>query len=197
MRYIELLTERVLNLSDEKSKAAYADQVWDILQKSYAKIGGFTVHASPEELAQKTGIWKLVRRGQDITAVTIYKDKLGRKISAVGTNGTDQGKQDYKMLQAGESSQKRSWVEASGAVERLMAKDPNSVGIPNRYASALLNKEIMSYDPDGVHYTRMIGGTPRVKIMFGFVNLDEKTAQKMQDQGLSLHDLPPNITLKK
>lgn len=197
MRANELLIERVLNLHDKESKAKYADQVWDILQKSYANIGGFTIHPDAEDLAAKSGIWKIVRRGPEITAVTIYKDKLGRKISAVGTNGTDQGKADYRMLQAAESTQKRSWVEASGAIERMMSKDPNAVIIPNKYASALLNKEILSYDPDGVHYTRMLGGEPKAKMMFGFVQIDERTAQMLQDQGISLHDLPPNITLQK
>jgi hypothetical protein len=41
MKINDLLVERVLNAFDKESKEAYAKEVWDMLQKAYASIGGF------------------------------------------------------------------------------------------------------------------------------------------------------------
>ena len=99
MRSQEFLVERILNLFTAADKQKYVDQVWNILQSSYASVGGFKTSPSKEDLINTTGLWKLVRRGDDgITALKVYKDLYGRKSVGSGTNGTIQGKKDYILL---------------------------------------------------------------------------------------------------
>lgn len=90
----QILTERYLNLlpgNDEK-KSKYAQQVWTILQKSYADIGGMkgAGFESPEAMLN-IPMWKLGIRDGRVRAVIMYKDKHGRKSVAVGTDGSEEG----------------------------------------------------------------------------------------------------------
>ena len=73
MRAKELLTERILNLHTPEERAKYADQVWDLLQKAYQKAGGFKSAVNKEELINNPGYWKVVKRGDNITAVNLYR----------------------------------------------------------------------------------------------------------------------------
>jgi hypothetical protein len=183
MRYQQLF-EHFVNLFDEDSKKKYADQVWDILQKSYASVGGFHSAASTEELIAKTGLWKLTVRNGKVFAVSLYKDHLGRKSIASGTDGSDQGKSDYNRIKR----------EVSGAPEALLRR-AKATPIPNTFAEVLTGKAIMELDPDGFHYTRLIAGHPHQKIIYGFINLDPASAAKFELQGIDLQKLPSNITL--
>ena len=69
----EFLIERVLNLHTLDEKSKYIDAVWDLLQKSYKKIGGFKTATDKQELLSFPGYWKVVKRGDTITAVRIYR----------------------------------------------------------------------------------------------------------------------------
>lgn len=106
MRLHEFLAERILNLFTVADKQKYIDQVWDLLQTSYVKVGGFKSSPNKENLINTTGLWKLVRRGD--------KDQHGRKSVASGTNGTIQGKKDYILLKDADIRYHCMWVEASG-----------------------------------------------------------------------------------
>ena len=190
----DILNERVLNLKTPAQKATVASEVWDLLQQAYQSIGGFKSAASAEELVHDSGLWKLVRRNGVITAVSIYKDSHGRKSIASGTNGTDQGKSDYRMVKDEDLRFKRAWAEVSGAVEKIMARsgaDP----IPARFAEFLTGKKVLEFNPDGVHYTRLIAGHPHEKIIYGFVNLTDADVEQLSRQGVSLRDLPPQFSL--
>ena len=87
-----LLTERFLTLISNSERSKYLDIVWDMLEKSYAKIGGFKSVDSKDTLIKETSLWKLVRKNNKIVAVSIYSDKLGRKAIGGATDGTDEGK---------------------------------------------------------------------------------------------------------
>ena len=195
MRYHQL-HERVLNLLSPDQKEAIAPEVWELLQTSYAGVGGFKSAASPEELIQKSHLWKAVRRNGKITAVSIYKDQLGRKSIASGTDGSTQGKKDYGMLKNGDMQLKRAWAEVSGPVEKIMIRG-GAKPVSNKLAAVLTGKEILELNPDGVHYTRRISGEAHEKIIFGFVQLDAEAEAKLIAQGVNLHDLPDNIQLSK
>ena len=73
MRSREFLIERILNLWTPEERQPYAKQVWDMLQRSYKKEGGFKSAANLDELVNTPGYWKLTRRGDKITSVNIYK----------------------------------------------------------------------------------------------------------------------------
>ena len=94
----QIIQEKYINAvgNDSKNleiKNRYKDQVWDILQKSYAYIGGIrgSGFGSPDEMVEKIPMWKLGVRGDKVHAVVLYKDKGGRKSVAIGTDGSAEG----------------------------------------------------------------------------------------------------------
>lgn len=203
MRAKDFLIERILNLHTPEEKAKYADQVWDLLQKAYQKMGGFKSAVNKEELIANPGYWKVVKRGDKITAVNLYR-KIPQtrtfKVYASGADteldkdtgeyrATEQGKRDYKDIKKADITQKRSWAEVSGPaaafVKRLGAKP-----IPNKYAEYLTGKEILDYNNDGIHYTRLIMGEPHEKAMYGFVGLTPDQEKALKNNNLEIHDLP-------
>ena len=193
MRANEFLTERVLNLHDSTSKLKLADQIWDMLQSSYAKVpGGFGTAKSVDELIEKSALWKVVTRDGIPTAVLIYKDQFGRKSIAAGTDGTPQGKRDYMMLQTADSVHRRAWGEVSGAPEHLMKK-LGCKPIKAKFAHMLTGKEILSIADDGYHYTRMIAGEPHEKIIYGVVELSLDQIETLAKASINLHELPHSL----
>lgn len=177
MRYQQLL-EHYVNLHDTADKRKYLDEIWEILQRSYAKIGGYQGAASAEEMLTHPGIWKLVRRGNEITAIGIYRDQMGRKSIAAGTNGTKQGLRDLLALKKEDMNMRRAWAEVSDRMEKMML-DLGARKIPNKYAEALVKKPILSLNDDGYHYTRLIGGKPHEKLIVGFTSVDDDIAREL------------------
>lgn len=193
MKSNEFLIERVINLHTPAQKQQFVGVVWDLMQKSYASVpGGFGSAASPEELIAKTGLWKLVRRGDVITAANLYRDQYGRKTIASGTDGTRQGVKDYKLMKDEDVKFSRSWAEVSGAPEHLMKK-AKCVPIPAKFAPLLTRKHILSYNEDGVHYSRMIAGDVHEKIIYGSVTLSADDLALLQQHGIQMHELPNNF----
>lgn len=208
MRYKEFLIETVLNLHSPEDKMPYAKQVWDMLQRSYQNIGGFKSAASLEELVNEPGYWKIVRRGDKLTAVNIYKKSPKTKTFKVIASATETdfdikknrykatalGLSDYDAMKKGDVKMKRAWAEVSGPVEALM-KRTGALPVPNEYAELLTGKQIVDLSDDGYHYTRLIHGEPHEKIIYGFVKLSDEGIQDMLDKGIELKDLPPNIEI--
>lgn len=208
MRYSELLLEKIVNLHSTDEKLPYAAQVWDMLQRSYKKVGGFKSSTSPEELANDPGYWKLVRRGDKITAVAIYKkisNTQNFKSIGIATEtefnpetgeykATARGLNDFNMVKAGDLKTNRSWVEVSGPAEKAMAR-AGAKPVSNKYAEFLTGKKIIELNKDGYHYTRLIQGKPYEKIIVGFVNISPQGKEELIRQGFSLEDLPQNIAV--
>ncbi len=203
MRAHEFLTERVLNLHTQEQKAQYADEVWDMLQKAYAKMGGFKSATSKEEIIEIPGYWKLIRRGSEITAVNLYKQSSHTKnlktyASAAQVHidpetneykATPQGLADYTKLKNEDLKMKRGWAEVSGGAEKT-AKRIGAKPVPNKFAQYLTGKEIFELDPDGYHYTRLIQGKPHKKIIYGFIGLTPEQEKELENKGLDIQDLP-------
>ncbi len=208
MRYKEFLIETVLNLHTPEDKMPYAKQVWDMLQRSYQNIGGFKSASSIEELINEPGYWKIIRRGDKLTAVNIYKKSPKTKTFKVIASATETdfdtkknrykatalGLSDYDALKKGDVKMKRAWAEVSGPVESLMQRT-GALPVPNEYAELLTGKQIVDLSDDGYHYTRLIHGEPHEKIIYGFVKLSDEGMQDMLDKGIELKDLPPNIEI--
>lgn len=182
------LFEHVINLWDIQSKEKYADQVWKMLQKSYEKIGGFGSATSPEELVYDSGLWKLIIRNGSISAGKIYKDAYGRKGIGTLTNGSDQGKKDFKMITKDDMEYHRAWGEISGAVEHLMKKY-GGFPIPSKYAHVLTHKEILDYNEDGYHYARLIAGIPHEKVIYGWIDPSPEEIEELKNKNILLKDL--------
>jgi hypothetical protein len=161
-----IILERFVNLHTKQEMLPYIDTIWDILQKSYAPIGGFLTASSKEDLINKTGLAKLVRKDGKIVAVKIYKDDKGRKSIAAGTDGSEEGKRWLIKMFQEDVNLGRAWGEFSGKAEHLMLKH-GGVPMPNALAAQVLGKPIISLHPDGFHYTREIMGEPHEKILIG------------------------------
>jgi len=90
----QIITERYVNLlpDDSEKKRKYMDQVWDVLQKSYASIGGIkgAGFESPQDMIN-IPMWKIGIRDGRVRAVRMYKDRGGRKSVAIGTDGSEEG----------------------------------------------------------------------------------------------------------
>ena len=170
--FIEYITESYINLSmDDEKKKTYANQVFDILQKSYAKIGGIhgSGFSSPEDMIQNIPYWKLFKRNDKIIACVLYKDRSGRKLVALGSDGSSEGKNIAKRMLRDDIERNRAYGEVSDAVLRYLQ---NTYGdeldkflIPAKEAGKILNKEVT---PTGIYtYRRLIGGVEHEKAMYG------------------------------
>jgi len=167
-KYGEFINEHFVNVYDKADMIKYAKEIWDMLIASYANVpGGFLSATSPEHLAKKLGFMKLIRRDGKIVAGHLYKDKHGRKAIALFTDGTPLGKKEIRGLLSDDMRLGRAWLEVSGAAEHIIAKSGEKP-VPNTRAAELTGKEIISLNPDGVHYTRLIGGFEHEKIIFGY-----------------------------
>lgn len=192
MRLNQIIVERVVNAFSPADKQKYADRVWNMLQVAYKDIGGFGSAANVEELVDTPGLWKMVMRDGNITAINIYRDSQGRKSIASATDGSIQGKKDYKMLKSDDVRLQRAWAEVSGAPEAILRKS-GAMPVPNKFAQLLTGKQILDLNPDGYHYTRMIAGHPHEKIIYGAVRLTPEMVEKLLASGIKLHEFPKNF----
>lgn len=117
IRFRTFLTERIDNLfiDDIEKRKQYVDQIWSILQHSYAKIGGVKGSGfnDKEDMIDNLPLWKVFRRGDEVKAVIIYKDKQGRKSVSMGTDGSPEAKKMIQKMKSNEMSSKRSYGEVS------------------------------------------------------------------------------------
>jgi hypothetical protein len=167
--YRDRMHEGFVNLfQDDMHK--YATEVWDILQTSYAPIGGFLSAPDVESLIAESWLWKLVKKGGKVIAVSVYKNLHGRKLIGGGSDGTPLGKQWlFKILEEDiQMTDRNAWIEASGALEHKMLK-LGGVPVPNSLVGEILNKEILNLNPDGFHYTRLVAGKEVEKMLIGNV----------------------------
>ena len=181
-----ILLERYVNLFTPTDKEQYVDTVWDMLDQAYKPVGGFKSATSKDDLIQDSNLWKLVKRGDKIVSVAIYKDKNGRKSIAMATDGTVQGKKDLIKLKSDDIKLHRSWCEASDKAESFL-KRLGAVPVSSKYAAKLTGKEILGYDVDGVHYTRLIQGEPHVKGIYGFPHITDDVKDELKQEKIALN----------
>jgi hypothetical protein len=167
--FAEFLDEHVVNVWSDAEKTKHLPHVWNMMQQSYIKAGGFHSAESPADLMSKSKLWKLHRKHGEITAAVIYKDLHGRKAIAAGTNGTFAGKEGLLHIKAEDIRKHRAWGEFSGAMEHIMLKQ-GAKYIPHKHAEHLTGKPILHKHDDGIHYDRIIGGERHTKALMGYPN---------------------------
>ncbi len=196
--YFSLISEGYVNLIGANSiedRKKYAEQVWNILQKSYEKIGGIKGNGfnSVEDMVQTIPFWKLYIQGGRVQVAVMYKDKSGRKVVAVATDGSPHAKTVLTDVM-GEAF-KTGWGEYSKGLLVFVAKtlpfdliqpylfDPQRVQnlLPDdevipiaKYLNSggqLENSDMVIYKryPEFTpyFYVRDIGGSPFLKIAMG------------------------------
>lgn len=180
------LQERYLNFlpGDKAEKEKYAQEVFDLLTKAYAYIGG--IHGSgfksPEDMIANIPMWKLARKDSRIVAGIMYKDKQGRKLVAAFTDGTDLGKNALADMYKDDLGRayKETSSKALSFAKKIMGKDKIlHYAVPyDKVISLLHDDEIFPVKDDDEEiqrhpelkkffYARKIGGQLHTKIMLG------------------------------
>jgi hypothetical protein len=169
--FSEFLNESYVNLFKPDEKKVYADEVFALLQNSYKKVGGLKGSGfnSPDDMVARIPFWKLVRKNDKIVAAVFYKDSGGRKLVALGTDGSPEGKAAIVDLMKAEITRQRSYSEVSEPVVSFIKKyvlsNLEQYMIPADQVSEILGKEIRITGK--YTYTREIGGNHHEKLMFG------------------------------
>lgn len=113
-----MITETFDNLFDKDTdkRQQYAQQVFNLIQNAYKPIGGMkgSGFKSPQDMIDNIPMWKLFRRGDNVKAVMLYKDKNGRKRVAMATDGSPDAKSTITQMIKDEYQQSRSYAEISG-----------------------------------------------------------------------------------
>lgn len=183
-----IILEAYVNCLTRADMKKYANEVWDILTKSYEYCGGMKGMDSVEQLMDETNLWKLVRRDGKIVACVVYSNKRGgRKSCYGGTNGTEAGVQGLKdiMIEDNILPDRQAWGEYSGKSVSVMFNQ-GAMPVKAEIAQEIMkDKEFIEIKPDGYYYTRMIGGEPHTKIMMGNpkgkIDVPEEERQKLKE----------------
>ena len=165
------LIESFENVFDREDKLKYVDDVWNMLQKSYSKIGGLkgAGFGSKEDMMNYIWMWKIATNNGKPVAVVMYKNRKGmRKGVAAGTDGTPMGKNKLKEILREDFE--RSFSEVSGPLLKFLTREfPDLVEqykIPVTEVKRLLQHR--SITPiDDYYYTRYIGGHKIKKLALG------------------------------
>lgn len=183
-RFNEYLQERVLSIGlnpkHDHLRQQHEDEIYDAIRKSYADIGGYggKPSGSKEEseairadIRNPDHIIKATRRNGRVNSATIYKRQHGRKMIAIGADGTPQGKMDVRKSLDDDNKMRRSWGEVSKAAKRAMER----TGFPkhtSQIARDILKKDDIEIVND-TEYSRKIGGNRMTKTIMGHIKRDK------------------------
>lgn len=173
-------------LKPDENKKSVAKEVFDMLQKAYAPIGGIHGNGfnSPDDMVQNIPFWKTYRKNGELKAVALYKDSgTGRKRVAIATDGTKEGKDAIKKIVKDDFTRDRAFAEISGPSLAMLAKnmDVKEIAQPISVVKKILPKDNITVPPDDddeirkhpelkpYFYQREIGGHKHTKIMVGTV----------------------------
>ena len=193
MKATEFLTERFFNAINTNDKTKYATIVWDMIQQSYAPIGGIrgSGFANIEDMIRYNYMWKVGLSNSTPVMVTIYKKSSHgsyndlRKMVAMGTNGSKEGIEMAKQVLKADLSTGRAFGEFSGSVfgaaKKLYPPEVlTTMLIPAVDVAHILQKKIIigagtdmrtsgANDPyEPYYYQREIGNKMHTKVAYGF-----------------------------
>lgn len=174
IKFSDYLNENIVNITDTNNKQKYAKDVWNILQLSYEHLGGIkgSGFESVENMIEKIPFWKVIKSNNKVVACILYKDKNGRKLVALGSDGTKEGKKAIAKAIIDEVKSKRSWYEISKDLLKFVEK--NIKDFYGNYAIAFDNLlGIVDGDAKKIGqftYSREIGGEPLKKVAGGALN---------------------------
>jgi len=187
MKANEFITERFFNAFSTEDKTKYAQDIYDMLQRSYKPIGGIAGKgfSSVEDMINSNYMFKVGLDNDKPVMVAVYADKGngGRKKVALGTDGSKRGKEMAKNSLRAEFLTKRSFGEISGPAFASVKKQipPEILTmllIPPSKVSALIGKEVSIGPGDDLltdesdpyyrfYYHREIGGEIHTKVAYG------------------------------
>jgi len=185
-----------IGAGSNEERRKWSAKVWALLQQTYAKIGGIkgSGFESEESMINKIPFWKIFTRGDKVLATFLYKDKSGRKLVALATDGSREAK--AILIDMFENNMKVSWGEKSkGVLVFFMANVDFEVAklflIKPDDVKKLVDDEILDVTPERLEglsntdktvykkynevlkdyfYIREIGGEYFLKVAFGTPN---------------------------
>lgn len=157
---------KTLILEDKKDREKYLSQAWEMLKKTYENVAGGLHFENSEALLNKTHRWHLALENDEVLALTVFKAKLGWKLTAMAKSSAKEAKNFLKELINKDLAQ--TWMELSEKAENFVLKDCEGYKYLKHASQAqkLLNKEILVLK-DGFHYERKILGLQKAKIIVG------------------------------
>ena len=141
----------------------YLPLVWDMLKKSYEKLGGLQSYSDYNDFKKKKHLLMVVRDfdNRDLLACAVFR-RIGEslKMTAIGCNQEDDGKLAIQQIVQHTITELKLhyWAEVSGAIERYF-KRHNGYPMPNTIASKILGVSdnlVIPSKKDMVHYDRII-----------------------------------------
>jgi hypothetical protein len=156
---------------NNKEKAEYANDIFDLISTAYAPIGGNINYKSAADVlgAEGDADYEVINIDADPEpdAVSAYKKTpSGNKLTALGHDGSSQAKSKTINHYADLLRQKGYYLEVSGKIKDiLLAKGAPIVSDPELIKKVLKGKSIELND-DGT-YQRFIGGQKHTKILLG------------------------------
>lgn len=174
----------------------WADQAWEVLQKSYAPIGGIkgSGFENKEAMIKDIPFWKLYVKNDKVVAAAFYKDKGGRKSVAIATDGSDLGRKIVGEIF--KASLGVSYGEKSGPALATMMKNvpwdelknfmmtpeqvkkitgENAIPVTKYGVENLDTKDRFTHDKfpqlKPYFYVRELGGGMHLKVSMGTPNL--------------------------
>lgn len=174
-----------LLILDNEEKAPWNEQVWRMLEDSYANHGGLKSYSSYKDFLKKDHNFIIVlsEKNELLACATYRVLGQGFKMSAIGCVQDEIGKLALQEIVKHNITNLNLhyWAEVSGAIEHYFKKH-NGYPMPNTMASEILGvpaDRIKLCDEDKVHYERIIGpdGDWYVKMIFGIK--DEATFNRV------------------
>jgi hypothetical protein len=182
----EYLQESYKNLFKANEKEDYAEQVYALLIKSYSSIGGLKGNGftSAEDMIENIPFWKVKTLKGEVIAAALYKDKSGRKMVAICSDGSHEGKK--AVLDMMTNDLKRAYTELSSSalkflIKKLGINEVEKYLIPLEKVKELVgeihdvpedDKEVKRFpELKDYFYQRNLGGHLSTKIAFGKPNL--------------------------
>lgn len=165
-----LPTVETVQLIDSTERTLWLPQLWKLLQLAYQDVKGGLHYSTPRELLETSHEWLLGVHEENVIAALVFEPKKGRKIVALAADRSEH-QRDTAIMTLGHllrSQWKTAWSEVSEKAEKFALRNGgDTFRIPNRQASDLTGKPILDINPDGFHYTRLIMGQAKEKLMLG------------------------------
>lgn len=169
IRYDDFINEKYINLFGIDIKE-YSNEIFELLQSAYKSIGGLKGNGfdNADDMYKHFKMCKISKKKGVIKAVLLYKDREGRKLVALGTDSTKEGKEELVKILKKEFE--RSYFEISDSLLRFIEKNlPNELEEYkiNNHSDLKIFKDIERIDD--YYYKRKIGKDIITKICLGTI----------------------------
>lgn len=164
MRLVARIAARFLRASGwvdvSPHRGNYIDAVWDMYEATYKGIG---LHLPNAQALLKYDYWEVHVGSHGLPDAFQLGERtpFGLKMTLGGSDGTGPGKTAFKGQMRTLATAPGRYAEVSHVIESLAVL----MGAPTvcvDYVEEILKKPVTP-DPDGVHYTRNLGGLGAVK----------------------------------